>query len=393
MQSIVDSVGAFCPDGLFHVAGRAGGPLAGLRFGAKDLYDVAGHRTGAGNPTWRATHAPATRHAWAVQALLDAGADLVGKTLTDELAYSINGDNTHYGTPRNSRAPQRFPGGSSSGSAAAVAAGLVQFALGSDSGGSNRIPASYCGIVGMRSTHGRIPLDGAIPLMPSFDTVGWFARDLPTFGRVGAVLLGEEKARSFGTVVLLEDAFEECDPGLKPQLDAAVACVAERSRRLVRQRVAQLGLEAWRSAYRPFSAAETWKIHGAWISEAKPVMAPPIRERFAYAASVTADQAAAAGRLLQRLRAELRERLGEEALFLIPSAPGMAPLLGADGAQIEQFRQRAQRLTCIAGIGGLPELSLPLVRGLAAPMGLSLIGPAGSDRALIAHAEGLVDGA
>lgn len=390
MKTIVDTVGAFCPGGLFTLQGSAEGPLHGLNFGAKDLYDVVGHRTGAGNPTWLADHPPAIRNAAAVQTLLDAGACLVGKTLTDELAYSINGDNVHYGTPRNSKAPGRFPGGSSSGSASAVAAGLVDFALGSDSGGSNRIPASYCGLIGMRSTHGRISLEGAVPLMPSFDTVGWFADDIEIFDRVGAVLLGEEHLRTFDEIIVLQDAFEECNAEVRSALDAAAARVLAHAGRVRECRIAPEGLEKWRLAYRAFSASETWKIHGDWITRARPDFSPAIRERFIYAASVSEADARAARAVLEGVRARIRNLVGEGAMLLSPTAPGMAPLLETSDADIEDFRQRAQRLTCIAGIGGLPELSLPLVSGLAAPLNLSLIGDRHSDRSLIAAAKPLL---
>ena len=193
MTSIIerDTVGAFCRHTHADAAGAASGPLAGLTFGAKDIYDVAGHKTGFGSPDWLRTHGPAERTAPAVQRLLDAGAHLVGKTHTDEMTYSLNGENPHYGTPVNVNAPGRIPGGSSSGSAAAVAAGLVDFALGSDTGGSVRAPASFCGIFGMRPTHGRIPLDGACPLAATFDTAGWFARDATLLERVGRVLLAD----------------------------------------------------------------------------------------------------------------------------------------------------------------------------------------------------------
>ena len=174
---VKDELGAFITHAKVRIEGAAEGPLAGLAFAAKDLYDVAGVITGCGNPDWIRTHEPAGTTAPAVETLLAAGATLVAKTLTDELAYSINGENHHFGTPVNVNAPGRIPGGSSSGSASAVAGGMVDFALGSDTGGSVRVPASFCGIYGLRTTHGRISLDAIQALAPSFDTVGWFARD------------------------------------------------------------------------------------------------------------------------------------------------------------------------------------------------------------------------
>jgi amidase len=167
-----DPLNAFCRHTHVELAGSGSGRLTGLTFAAKDVFDIAGHRTGNGNPVWLETHPPAERTASAVQRLLDAGARMVGKTHTDDMAYSLNGENVHYGTPVNPVAPGRIPGGSSSGSAAAVAGGLVDFALGTDCGGSVRLLASYCGLYGLRPTHGLAPADGVVPLASSFDAVG-----------------------------------------------------------------------------------------------------------------------------------------------------------------------------------------------------------------------------
>ena len=211
-----DRLGAFCQDSRAFLPGDDRGPLAGLTFAAKDIFDVKGHVTGGGNPDWKASQPAAEATAWAVEALVGAGATMVGKTHTDELTRGILGVNAHYGTPLNPRAPGRVPGGSSSGSAAAVAGGLVDFALGSDTGGSVRIPASFCGLYGLRPTHGRIPLDGILLQAPSYDTVGWFARDAGLFARVGSVLLQTEigKARP-RRLVEAADAFEVADEAVR----------------------------------------------------------------------------------------------------------------------------------------------------------------------------------
>jgi amidase len=185
-----DTLNAFCRHTHVEMPGAAHGPLAGLTFGLKDIYDVAGHKTGFGNPDWLRTHDAATVHAVVTKKLLDAGAALAGKTHTEEMAFSLTGENAHYGTPKNVAAPGRVPGGSSSGSAAAVAGKLVDFAIGSDTGGSVRAPASFCGIYGIRPTHGRVSLEGVCPLAPGFDTCGWFARDAYVLAVVGEVLLG-----------------------------------------------------------------------------------------------------------------------------------------------------------------------------------------------------------
>src|SRR5256886_4719792 len=226
-QRLADHFNAFCHDTEAYLAGAPTGPLAGLTFAAKDIFDVAGYVTGGGNPDWQATHAAATRTAWAVQVLVDAGATLVGKTITDEITRGIFGETAHYGTPVNPRAPDRVPGGSSSGSAAAVAGSLVDFALGSDTGGSVRVPASFCGLYGLRPTHGRIPLDGLLLQAPSYDTIGWFARDADLFARVGSGLLQSEiRAMRPHHFIIAEDTFEVADQAVQEALRLAVDRIA-----------------------------------------------------------------------------------------------------------------------------------------------------------------------
>ena len=231
--TIDDRLNAFCKDTDAYLEGAADGPLANLTFAAKDILDVVGYVTGGGNPDWKATHEAAARTAWVVSVLVAAGATMVGKTITDEITRGIFGENAHYGTPLNPRAPGRVPGGSSSGSASAVAGGLVDFALGSDTGGSVRVPSSFCGLYGLRPTHGRIPLDGILLQAPSYDTIGWFARDADLFARVGAVLLQSDiRAVRPRSLVIAEDAFEVADQAVQEALRPAVDRIASLDRAL-----------------------------------------------------------------------------------------------------------------------------------------------------------------
>src|SRR5215472_1554424 len=191
------ALSAFVPHDIkAPIAGAANGPLAGLTCAVKDMYDIPGYRTGGGSPEWLAEASEATSPAAAVRRVLDAGATIIGKTICDEFFFSVTGANAHYGTPVNPRAPGRLPGGSSSGSAAATAAGTCDFALGSDTGGSVRVPASFCGLYGIRPTHGRVDLSGAMAMAPSFDVAGWFATGPGVFRRVGEALLEGTAARA-----------------------------------------------------------------------------------------------------------------------------------------------------------------------------------------------------
>ncbi|MDP4075482.1 amidase [Acidovorax sp. A1169] len=379
-----DTVHAWVPHGHFVIEGAPDGPLAGLRFAAKDVFDVAGQPTGAGNPAWLASHPLPTRHSALVQQLLDAGATLCGKLVTDELAYSIHGHNLHYGMPLNSAAPERIPGGSSSGSVAAVAARLVDFALGTDTGGSTRVPASYCGVWGLRTTHGLVSREGLVPLHDSFDTATWFAHDAGTFERVAGALL---PATPFAAVraVVLQDAAAEADA----EVAALLPRVGEVLARLLPQGVGTAtaaqgsSLEDWRRHYVAWGAHEAWQAHGDWISSHTPSFEDAIAGRWQAASQVTAEAAGAARASGQAARAQVRALVGSDRVLVVPSAASVAPLRSAGGAEIDAIRARTLRICCIAGLAGLPQVSLPLATARGLPAGVSLIGPAGSDLALV----------
>ncbi|MDQ8023257.1 MAG: amidase [Moraxellaceae bacterium] len=381
---IDDTVNAWVPHGRFVIDGAPGGPLAGLRFAVKDVFDVAGHPTGAGNPTWLATHAVPQVSSALVSQLLAAGAQLAGKVITDELAFSIHGDNMHYGMPINATSPARIPGGSSSGSVAAVAAHLVDFALGTDTGGSTRVPASYCGVWGLRSTHGQLSREGLVPLHPSFDTATWFAHDADTFARVGATLLPASDFAPRGAL-LVEEACAEAEARFQPLLAAVAAQLdvrlAERTRRVT---IAPgEALEDWRRSYVTLGAREGWLTHGDWINTHAPRFSEAITERWRAASEVTAETAEVAAQRRKSIRAQVRVLVGTDRVLIVPSAATAAPLRDAGGAEIDDIRARTLRICCIAGLAGLPQVSLPFRDAEGLPVGISLIGPVGSDLALI----------
>lgn len=379
-----DAFGAFCAYPPFEKLPKRRGPLDGLTFAVKDTIDVADVPTGAGSPEWLATHGVPYRSASVVTMLLDAGARLVAKTRTDELAYSLSGDNIHYGMPINPAAPDRMPGGSSSGSAVAVAARLVDFAVGSDTGGSIRLPASFCGVYGIRTSHGRIPLDGVVPLAPGFDTVGWLAASPALFEAVGEAMFPDDAV--FGSrrrLIVAADAFELAGDAVGEALAQAVARISHGFTDVRHVVVAPDGLAVWREAFRTLQAREAWAAHGAWITATRPRFGPGIAERFHYAATVTAGAAAAA----ELRRAEVRRRmdhlLADGSVLVLPSAPGPAPLRNAPHDAVERFRAVALSILSIAGLAGLPQVSLPIASLGGAPLGLSLVARRGSDRSLL----------
>ncbi len=378
-----DPLNAFCRHTHIALPGSGGGPLLGLTFAAKDVFDIAGQRTGNGNPVWLTTHPPATRTASAVRRLLDAGARLVGKTHTDDMAYSLNGENVHYGTPLNPVAPGRIPGGSSSGSAAAVAGGLVDFALGTDCGGSVRLPASYCGLYGLRPTHGLVPADGVVPLASSFDTVGWFAREPDLMRRVGDVLLPRAPSWAPTRLLLAPEAFAAAGEAVTEALRDSVARLKAAFATIEEARVYTGDPSEWAQLFRILQGAEVAAQHGAWIEAHNPSFGPGVHERFEWTRAIDPSEVAAAKPKREAVARHMDALLGDDALICLPAAPGIAPKLKTPGQELEPFRARAFVLLAIAGLARLPQLSLPAATIDGCPIGLSLIAPRGRDRALL----------
>lgn len=362
------------------------GPLAGLSLAVKDIFDVAGYVTGCGNPAKASEGRIALKTAAAVQSLLDAGARFAGKTQTDELAFSLMGQNAHFSQPTNPAAPDRVTGGSSSGSAAAVAGRLVDIAVGSDTGGSIRAPASFCGLVGLRTTHGRIPLDGAMPLAPSLDTFGWFAKDIDTYEKVAQVLLGDSDRAAALTRPLYLGALDELVSGPEEAaaFDSGLATVGQVIG--VPAQTEPLGQSNddlyW--CFRRLQAYESWQSHGAWISERDRGLGPGVKERFAFGATIDKETVAVETMRRDGFRTEMRERLGDGGVLVLPTVPGAAPLKASSFKETQAFRERALRLLCLSGLSGFPQISLPLGNVDGAPFGISLLGPPNSDLALIA---------
>jgi amidase len=360
------------------------GPLAGLNAAVKDMYDIAGFPTGAGNPTWLATHPPAKTNAAAVAKILAAGATIIGKTICDELFFSVTGVNTHYGAPPNLRAPGRIPGGSSSGSAAATGAGACDFALGSDTGGSVRVPAALCGIYGLRPTHDRVDLAGAVLMAPSFDTCGWFAPSPGVLRRVGGALLdGARVDAPLGAMIIVGEAFADVDPTIATAVKSFLARAAHVLPRPQEKAVAPDGLDPWHEAFRIIQAREAWESFGDFVRTEKPQLGPGIKERVAFAATVTAGEADAARRVMAAARAHLRALVSPGTVMALPTAPSIAPKLDLDESELDVFRTRVLRLTCMAGLAGLPQINIPAGTVAGCPAGVSFIGWPGGDEALL----------
>lgn len=375
------------------------GPLAGLSFAVKDLFAIAGYRIGAGNPTFLGDARPETTTAPAVADLLRGGASLRGIARTDEFAYSIAGDNVHYGTPPNAAVPGALPGGSSSGPASAVAAGHADVALATDTAGSVRVPASYQGLWGLRTTHDLVPRQGMLPLAQTFDTVGWLTRDGETLQRVAEWCLsydgsattehplGESEHDLPWRFVVPDEALAAAEPDTRRAFEALVTRWAASSEPARMSRVSIGDLDDYLDPFRIVQGAEAWRNNGAWFTANPDAVGPAVAERLRAAATLTADDEASA-RIALVDRAEHLRALVDDAVLLLPTVPGPAPAVAADGPRIDEVRRATLRMTTPAAVAGLPAISVPLLTvatpdGTAAPVGVSLVSRPGTDVALV----------
>mgnify|MGYP002634571258 CR=1 FL=1 len=389
---MTDSVNAFVPGPEIHINGAADGALSGMTFAAKDLFDVAGYHTGGGNPDWGRDAPNPDKHSWAVQTLLDNGASLTGKTITDEVSLGILGENAFYGTPLNSAAPDRVPGGSSSGSAAAVAAGLCDTAIGTDTGGSVRVPASFCGLYGIRPTHGRINPTGMLPQAPGSDTTGWLARDAETFAHVSEVMLGESCEASIPTrLIIATDAFGFADEPVREALKPMVAQLGELVDDASEDVMAPQGLSVWGRAQRTLQPAEAWDTFKDWINDDNPRVSFNVARGLIAGSTISAADLNWAALMRREARARLGYLLRPGTILCQPTTPFPAPLKGLPLNQLNTVRDQIMCLCAYGGLTGVATITIPGATVDGAPVGLSIIGAQGSDAMLVGLARVLAN--
>lgn len=379
-----DRLNAFMDERL-NIGPSDSGRLNGRIFAAKDVFEINNYRSSAGNPDWLRTHPPAKRNAPVLDFLLEQGAFLKGTTHTDELMYSLNGENFHYGTPINPHGFDRIPGGSSSGSAVAVAAGLVDFALGTDTGGSIRIPSSYCGVFGIRPTHGLVNIDGVIPLAKSFDTVGWMTRDPKLLLEVGQVLISQEalSGDNFTSLYFEKEAWSFVEDDAKECLLKTTSVLQEMNVWSQYINVSDEGLSKWAEVFRTIQGIEIWDQHGDWIKTVNPTFGPGIAERFKWASTLAKDEYVPCQLAREKIKDSLSTLLNENGLLVIPSAPGEAPFRNLSVEKMEQYRTKTMQLTCISGLAGFPQVTIPVVKENGIPIGLSFIANQNQDLKLL----------
>jgi Asp-tRNA(Asn)/Glu-tRNA(Gln) amidotransferase A subunit family amidase len=372
-------------------SGAPDGPLSGRTVAVKDVFAVRGYPVGAGNPTWLEQGPVAPEHAAVVSALLEAGAAVAGIARTDEFAYSLAGTNFHYGTPVNPAAPDRIPGGSSSGPASAVASGHADIGLGTDTAGSIRVPASYQGLLGLRSTHGRVDRAGMLALAPSFDTVGWLTRDAATLAAVTAALLPAPRTAPLTRALVVPAVTGDAEQPVRAAFTKAVAHLVDGGvlASVDAVEIESATLRRWCAAFRTVQGHEAWALRGDWITAHPGALGPDVAARFATAARIDRSASADARRVVDRAGAVLRDLLVPGTALLLPSASSVAPRLGTPpgGPAIENARAATLRLTCLAGLAGAPAISMPLSKVGGARVGISALAAPGADLDLTDLAE------
>ncbi|WP_435626346.1 amidase [Candidatus Ferrigenium straubiae] len=384
----VDTCNAFVPGEMITVSPTKEGKLSSLTFAVKELYDVEGFVTGAGNPRWKSTHPVAQTTAPAVERLLNEGATLLGKTISDEMAFSLDGENFHYGTPLNSKCPDRIPGGSSSGSASAVAGGLVDFALGTDTAGSMRIPASYCGIYGIRTTHGAASLQGVYPMAPSFDAAGWFAHTPEMMARVGGVMLGRDIPEfNARRLLIARDLFATQDAELATKFDTFISGLSRLGIETAEIELGKPDFATWIETLRNIQWWELNEAHGAWISQNLDAFGAEIRGRLEKISTVSRSDMEEKRLIRKQLIEQIEGIVSPGTLVVFPTAAGVAPLKGRSIEEARAGRLNTMRHTCIAAVAGLPQVSMPLLEKDGCPLGISLLGARGQDGQLLAAAQ------
>ncbi len=365
--------------------GTAGGTLSGRTFVVKDLFDVKGYKTGAGNVRWLEMAKPAADHARAVKLLLHSGAIMVGKSQTDEFALSLDGINAHYGTPLNSLYPERIPGGSSSGSAALVAAGLADFGLGSDTVGSIRVPAAYCGLYGFRPSHGVVPLDGVLPLGPSFDTVGLLTKNIELLRDTARALLPESATSTVypKRVVISAGHFQLVHENFRDELIQRARIVASSLGPVETIDFDTRVLDAMALTFSIIRSYEAWQYYGLFVEANLTKISKRILPRLLEGKTVTPGELEMARSNMQAARILIDTIVKPGTILCLPSIWNLPPRLDATDEELDINRRQNIRLTICSVLGGTPQITLPIRLSKDAMLSLSFMGPRGEDLRLI----------
>ena len=358
------------------------GPLSDLTFVVKDMCEIKGFKSSCGNPDFYEKCLPADDFAPFLKDILNKGATLKGITICDEFFYSLIGENGHYGTPANLNAPGCVPGGSSSGSAAALTTDLYDFSIGSDTGGSVRVPASFCGLLGIRPTHNRINTKGVYPMAPTFDTIGWFAKDINTFKKIGFNILNQQdkSKSSFKDFVIAEDILELANSDIINLFNNYINNSFPEIKKI---RLSKHNKDVIADNFRILQGGEIVENVIPWILKNKPKISPEINNRIEMAIKITKDEINQAVKFRENLKKEIELTLPEGLIALFPTTPFSSPKCGQSDEQLSSYRKKLMEFTSIAGMTSRPQISIPKFKDNTGPIGISLLGWRYSDEVLL----------
>ncbi len=356
-MSSPDLTGIFCQHGPKNWQPALSGSLAGKTLAVKDLFNLKGYKNTAGNPDWFNSHEAAQHTAESLSKLMQTGCVFSGFTHTDEIAYSLEGNNIHYGAAQNPKYPGHACGGSSMGSAAAVAANLADIGLGTDTGGSVRIPASYCGLFGIRTTHNAVSRAGLIGLADEFDTVGWFSREAGLLKTVGEVLLPAKPIQKVDTLLVCDALLDLVEAEFKPYLTENLNQLKPEFKQIKSLELPAELLAQLPDTFRVLQGRGIAHEHRAWIESHHPKFAPAIATRFDMALKLTAEEEAEARKVQQQLQQLISDQLDETSCLFMPTTPTAAPEIGAD---VSNLRMQIINLSAIAGLTSSCQVHLPL---------------------------------
>ncbi len=370
----------------FELGPWSSGPLSGLQFAVSDLIDIEERPTGCGNPDWLEERPPAACNALCVDIILSSGGQCIGKTKADEFTFSLLGENSFSGTPLNPRAPERVPGGSSSGAASAVACGLVQFAISLDSGAATQVSANNCGLYGWRPRHGTVPMAGVLPIAPSFDTIGVVASTAASLGPVAELLssvIETPKLKGDVEIFALTDAWAMVDKSIEDAMKSALAKLEQSAAR----KVSELSLKricsedsgndlhSWYQTYLQLYCMESWSSIGTWIESKRPELGAEAKVNVHRARLTDRSESAKYFRKRETYSRAINEFLGDKKIICIPSCSELAPSKGFIASKNDpgDYYPTMLSLASISAVGRLAELTVPLGEQNGVPIGLSLL--------------------
>ena len=358
------------------------GNLLDMRFLCKDMCQIKGFKTSCGNPDFYKHTAEATENAPFLEKILNEGAILEGITICDEFFYSIIGENIHYGTPSNKNAPNCVPGGSSSGSAAALTQVDYDFTIGTDTGGSVRVPASFCGIYGFRPTHGRINLNKVYPMSESFDTLGWFSNNKSNMLKVGKVFFDhfEEIPIEQKNILIPIDIIDNLDENIKSQF---YDYCENKFKNLKKVQLSNYNKSELAECFRVIQGYEIKLSMLPWIQKYNPKISTEINSRFEVTKNITVNMYNESINLRKEFVSELDKNLSKEALIIFPTTPFSAPITGQSDNDLSELRKKVMEFTCIGGLSSRPQISIPKFKGSTGPIGLSVLGNKNADEIIL----------